>query len=487
MPSVMHISGNPFNAGSSQAYSWDSVYMDNNTLGGLHLQWITHQINTPSPPLQPTQTVPISNNDLTFSTQPGAVNHNIFQSNLVSQNPVPPPSTVSFDIAEEVVDNYQYNTTFLDWMVGKLNSDAFETENYASDHCWSICRNEQGWDTHKFVKHWNKAVTIAKGKAALKNRQAFLETPFLKIFRGRGIKGCKGEIGIEIEAEGKNLFSTPIQYWNAVSDGSLRAVDNHPPLEYVLRSPIERKEVMLALKYLSNQLKHNKSELMMSHRCSVHVHVNIQQMPMQHLINFMSLYFILEDVLVEWSGPERKGNLFCLRAKDADWQIELLTKSIKQDAWPHAFDQEYRYSAMNCASMGNHGSLEFRSMRGNVDIEHINNWVIMLTSIKDAACSVKNPASLSRMFQSLGPRPFLMKVLDGYMPRNLIEELLKYSNLDTMMWDSYRTVRDLCHCIDWDKPPKYMLPIKGEVEEKRKVVKKKSPGWASLTSSVEEF
>ena len=308
-------------------------------------------------------------------------------------------------------------------------------------------------------QYCNVFETHALGKEP-KSKKHFLEKTFREAFSYIRMPKVSGEIGIEIEAEGRDLFTSPIQYWMAINDHSLRNVDGHPPIEYVLREPINRSDVLPALDYLGTKLKQCGSKVVMSHRCSVHVHINVQDMPMLHLMNYISLYYILEDILIEWSGPERKGNLFCLRAKDADFQIELLVDALKQGHWHNAFSQEYRYAAMNAASLGKHGSLEFRSMRGNVEMDFIAKWVSILTHLKDISNTYKNPEHISDEFRRLGPYNFFQSVIGNFIRAS------DFSDIHGTVWESYRSMRDLAHAIDWENPPMHM----GTVEEKQPMV-----------------
>src|ERR1700734_1604427 len=58
-----------------------------------------------------------------------------------------------------------------------------------------------------------------------------------------GMEKQEGEVGLEIECEGMNLFDAPISYWQTHIDPSLRAVDGHQPIEYVLRKPLLRQDI----------------------------------------------------------------------------------------------------------------------------------------------------------------------------------------------------------------------------------------------------
>lgn len=299
-------------------------------------------------------------------------------------------------------------------------------------------------------------MAIRKRKEDAKPKPPFLKQTFKQALGSR-IKSVKGEVGIEIEVEGANLFNSPVEWWTAVADGSLRAYKgSHPPIEYVLREPVGRKDVEPALRYLSDRLRSNKSEIVMSHRCSVHVHLNIQQMKMQSLLNFMCLYYIFEDVLMEHAAPERRGNLFCLRAKDASLQIENLVHAIQSGQWSQMMQNEYRYSAMNPAAMSEHGSLEFRAMKGTVDIAVIKDWVTILLALKDSSSKFLNPASISKIFKSLGEKEFLYHVFDGRIPPEILKRWAQDKLTKERINEGYQAVRDVLFAVDWASPPEHM-------------------------------
>jgi hypothetical protein len=90
------------------------------------------------------------------------------------------------------------------------------------------------------------------------------------------VKETDGEIGIEIEVEGDNLYKGKLKSWRVEHDGSLRGNDN---AEYVLRNPIPRTDIKKVLSELSKALEANNSEVdNNSPRTSVHIHINCQRL-----------------------------------------------------------------------------------------------------------------------------------------------------------------------------------------------------------------
>lgn len=262
-------------------------------------------------------------------------------------------------------------------------------------------------------------------------------------------KGGKqaGEVGLEIECEGTNLFRSPFSYWNCHSDGSLRAVKGHDPCEYVLKVPLQRQDLEDALNYLNQKLKESGSEVIQSQRTSVHVHVNCQKMTVRSLYCYLCLYLIFEEILVEWSGPDRAGNLFCLRAKDSDYYVNMLESVLKQKNFKQWRD-DYRYSACNVASIPKFGSLEFRSMKGTVDIETILTWVDILLHLKRTSEKYDSPVEIVDDFVNLGPLPFFKKTF-GDKYRLLFEGI---PGLSGKLWDGLRMMRDVAHSCEWLPP-----------------------------------
>src|SRR5690606_27696704 len=123
---------------------------------------------------------------------------------------------------------------------------------------------------------------------------------------------------------GENLIHEHLpNFWLVHADGSLRGES----AEYVLRNPLDRVGVEKALNYLSKKL--DKAECNYSWRTSVHVHINMQKETLMTLYNLVCLAILFEDSLSKFSGPSRMGNLFCLRAKDAEFLIDIIKRSVR--------------------------------------------------------------------------------------------------------------------------------------------------------------
>lgn len=224
-------------------------------------------------------------------------------------------------------------------------------------------------------------------------------------------KPVDGDVGIEIEAEGRNMQEVDTKFWKTEDDGSLRGRFPESRAEFVLKRPISLKDVPAALQNLQAALPEAKFDF--SFRTSVHVHINVQDMTEVEVMNFIYLYLLLEEPLVNFCGRERKGNRFCLRLVDAEGMLKHISRTFSDGLrYAMALDgNAVRYSAINLASLKKYGSLEFRAMRGNLEQETLNVWADTLCTLRDKAKKYGCPKDILKEFQELEPKDFMKTVL----------------------------------------------------------------------------
>ena len=290
----------------------------------------------------------------------------------------------------------------------------------------------------------------------------------LDIITIMGNKPTKGEVGIEIEVEGTNLPEAAAP-WMYHVDHSLRA----PKLpggmtgEYVLGKPVDFDEVPGALKKLWAKFKSSKSVLVDSNRTSVHVHLNVQNFFLNRLTSFLALYFIVEEVLTEWCGEHRVGNLFCLRAKDATAIIGHIKNFIQADGQCQ-IGEFLHYSAMNANALKKYGSLEVRTLRGCSDPSVIIDWVEILERLYKLSEEYPDPREVCSSLSSIGPSAFFESIL-GPKAVTVRQGIAMTDNqIADSLYEGVRLAQDLCFCRDWDlyKPVKLKPDIFGRKMEK---------------------
>lgn len=267
-----------------------------------------------------------------------------------------------------------------------------------------------------------------------------------------------GDVGIEIEVEGKRLLyeDTVPSPWVFHNDNSLRGHEN---AEYVLKKPIDFNKVPDALNVLFKALKKNKAVLDDSNRTSVHVHLNCQKWHLNRLAAFLGLYFTLEEILTEWCGEERVGNLFCLRAKDAEAIVGWIKRFIKSDGTSPIPDT-LRYGNLNANSLFKYGSLEIRSLRGTSDPKVIEEWVEILERLYKISADFPDPRQVCALVSGTGPLNFFETILGA--KAEIIRKGIPYTDHDiaNSIYQGVRLAQDICYCRDWElyKP----IPLKAD-------------------------
>lgn len=208
-----------------------------------------------------------------------------------------------------------------------------------------------------------------------------------------------GDFGIEIETETKNQGSYPegllkfnddsekyycpsLTMWDVHRDGSLRNFGQ----EYVFKKPYTFEESFRALDEFARIFKDVKF-IENSPSTSVHVHVNILKMTFTELANFLSIWVLYENALVEFCGETRRSNLFALPTRCSETTytniVSMFTGLRKGDSKAMMFsEQSVKYAALNLARMLSFGSVELRCMRGTTDVEAIKDWLRLINSIR---------------------------------------------------------------------------------------------------------
>jgi hypothetical protein len=277
-----------------------------------------------------------------------------------------------------------------------------------------------------------------------------LGAPLGAVLRKRSVKG---EVALEIEVEGVNLLHAEeegdlvLQGWRYHIDGSLRGEEN---AEYVSDGPVAFNKIEGELERLWGAFEVNSARLDDSNRTSVHVHLNCQPLYLDQFTAFACAYFALEEILTEWCGEHRVGNLFCLRGRDAPGIISNIQKFIVNDGdW--SFSDGLHYAAFNPQALNKFGSIEIRTMRGTPDKDEILHWVQILQRIYEFGKGVKDPREVVQAFSAGGPMHFFETIL-GDKADFLRKELgLGDAFIRDSLYSGIRLAQKLCYCRDWSK------------------------------------
>jgi hypothetical protein len=261
-----------------------------------------------------------------------------------------------------------------------------------------------------------------------------------------GKRLCEEDVGIEIEVEGRHLIqSNSVQGWGYHRDGSLRGREN---AEYVLNNPIKFDEVDTYVDRLFDALVANGAVLDNSNRTSVHVHLNATTFYSNRVTAFMALWFTFEELLTEWCGEHRVGNLFCLRAKDAQAIITAACRYVSSNGEVVPGDN-FHYAALNLNALSKFGSIEVRTLRGVNDREILKTWVKILRKLYDASANYEDPRKIVENFSGEGPIAFMEDLFreHSYTIRQgcgMSEEQIRNS-----LYEGIRFAQDIVFSRDW--------------------------------------
>lgn len=247
-------------------------------------------------------------------------------------------------------------------------------------------------------------------------------------------------VGIEIEVEGESLPRIDTPAWKSEQDNSLRGES----YEYVLRKPVPFDKTKQVLEEMGAHWKESNAIIKNSPNAGVHVHINCSDLTITQLYNYIGLYLVVENLLISKCGEHRVGNLFCLRASDAEYLIDMLVDSVKEQDLKLLHTDDLRYASINVKALGDYGSLEFRAWRSDGDLKGIQWWCELLQHLKVLAKTVDNPSQIVSDVSELRPEGFYKRILGPFS-----KDFPWKESYDNDISDSVRRVQQFAYIGDW--------------------------------------
>lgn len=295
-----------------------------------------------------------------------------------------------------------------------------------------------------------------------------------------------GDVGIEIEVEGikENVPAlTPAltELWATKPDLTLRGGFG---MEFVSREAL----------YLNNAFDkrigaicdhiHMVPIVEDSPNTSIHIHHNRTHKTLMGCLNGAAAWWLLENLLVSYCGPEREGNMFCLRLCDAEAIIPRLTTSCERFRLFYDLNDTYRYAALNLKALNEFGSIEIRSMRGVVATAPICEWARETFKIFNRADEFKSPEDVFDFFIGSTKAQFVRH----FVSAEFADKLMNRPNWQGMMDDSAVLVCNFAYALDWGPWEKrYIEHVKKEGTKRRKKLNVDSIyGTVNLSESIYE-
>lgn len=248
--------------------------------------------------------------------------------------------------------------------------------------------------------------------------------------------------GVEIEVEGEHLpTDLPTKWWRIETDSSLKTEEAY---EYVTNGPDTLDGVKKRIDMLRAAYERNNTEVYDSVRAGVHVHMNVQDWDVKQLMTFSVCYYIVEDVLLRFCGENREGNLFTLRARDAEYVLFKLIECLNTRNLAVLKNEIIRYASLNYCSLFKYGTVEFRGMRGTGDLDAIIEWVEVIDELRKSSLDFSTPVEVMEYMSGGGERLFLQKLFPTKY------HLFDSDDLDSRIRNSARRIQMLAYGTDWE-------------------------------------
>jgi len=252
-----------------------------------------------------------------------------------------------------------------------------------------------------------------------------------------------GQVGIEVEAEtNRPMFNRDFaeieKHWKLEKDGSLKKNG----VEFVLNKPIFFHQVSPYVGKLLSDIDDQGVKINKSIRAGVHIHLNMQTQTMEELFKLVLCYYIFEPLLTRFSGDGREGNLFCLRAKDAAFQIQKIEDVFEDGVINNLYTNELRYSSLNLQSLFKFGTVEFRSLATVPDLSNIPVWCEIIHKLRDFSFSQKDYWEIVAKLSGEGYENYTKTAFGEDL-----WEVLNYDGAEVDMVESCRNVQYLAHLM----------------------------------------
>lgn len=189
--------------------------------------------------------------------------------------------------------------------------------------------------------------------------------------------------GVELEIENCNEDWTTAGF-KVVTDGSLR----NNGFEFV-SSPMTYSNMAYALETFFNRNKpveikddhHDTTDASnYSDRTSIHVHTNVTDLTFKQLMGLCLIYEVFEKLLFTYIGNDRDKNIFCVPWSETTLTYSALPELIGVNG-VGVIKNWQKYTALNLIPVGTQGSIEWRHMHGNADLQFILTWLRLIGHI----------------------------------------------------------------------------------------------------------
>jgi hypothetical protein len=250
-------------------------------------------------------------------------------------------------------------------------------------------------------------------------------TPIRPVLGVRDVRG--GRVGIELEYEECNVTTIALpkikEYWSIDIDHSLR----NGGIEFI-SAPLGSNSLPKALALVQEELR--QAGGVANKRCGVHVHLNVADLTFAEVWKITTYYALIEAFIFKEFAEGREENHFCVplfantvSQQDFHEDANALRRGVYKGAkklTPGAVQfldppedpvkgsiplnilSAPKYAAMNTGSLSKFGTLEFRQMRGTLDLDKVWRWAEFILRLRDAALSYESAEHILQEYENNG-------------------------------------------------------------------------------------
>lgn len=272
-----------------------------------------------------------------------------------------------------------------------------------------------------------------------KNQQEKMNESVSNFIEARALPEYSGEtpllrssyefIGVEFEIEGLASLDVPYLRSYNVSVKNDHSLKFHGK-ELLFSRALCGKDIIRALNAVDKEVSRNTPHFE-GNRGSTHIHVNVTDLSLRQVLNFLLLSYFMEPYLMQVSNVDRRHSPFAMstrRTKD----VLLVVNRIMNGELAFSTDK-YKYRAIGLNSLFGLGSLEFRMFHSTHNKDQVLEWINTLIRIKQSSKEVEDMYVL------------LSSILSGDMDKTLYglfgEHLLLDDKTKQYMWDFVRELQ----------------------------------------------
>lgn len=179
--------------------------------------------------------------------------------------------------------------------------------------------------------------------------------------------------GLELEIEFAEDMSSVVNM-RSTEDGSLRNFG----VEFITE-PLDYSRVMYTLNEFFTRNKVYFKGDNYSERTSIHVHVNCLNLTYQQVASVLLVYQVFESLLFRFIGHDRDKNIFCVPLSECAISYQAAENISNGNL--QSVRRWMKYTALNLLPLETQGTIEFRHMEGNNNLERIGIWLRFIASI----------------------------------------------------------------------------------------------------------